>query len=73
MLSLLSGLSYPSVVCQFEAIFKLAPDAMPYGVQELVDVSGSMMKSLGMVADVGRSPPAEPRALPCCAAGSDGL
>lgn len=36
---------------EFEAIFKLAPDAMPHGLRELVSASGTVMTGLGMVAD----------------------
>ena len=43
-------------LAEFDAIFHLAPDAMPFGIQELVDVSATLLGGLGTVADLATTP-----------------
>lgn len=49
---------------EFEAIFKLAPDALPPGVKQVVDVSGFFMKSVQDAAKVLTPPATPPSASP---------
>jgi len=43
-------------LAEFEAIFELAPNAIPYGGQQLVDVSGTLFGAVGKAADIAYMP-----------------